>query len=233
MSDAPTQRFDAPPPQQPGQPAPGAPAPQPKKGHGLLITLIIVAALLVIAIVVALVLFVFPHGAPVAATTSPSPTVSSAKPSASATQSAAPAPSASTPANNNNGGGNGGSNNNGGGNGGGGSSQPTGGVFTKVSPVSPVTCRKSEAPNFTPPPIPIKVSWATERTQSVWIVQGTSDAADARVQKLPPTGDQSDFQFEIDYACSQKSNVYTLTLVGDDGKHVSKQFTIANNGDTF
>jgi hypothetical protein len=229
MSDAPTQRFDAPPPQQPGQQAPGAP--QPKKGHGLLITLIIVAALLVIAIVVAVVLFLFPHGAPVAATSSPSPTVSSAKPSASATQSTAPAPSASTPVNNNN------SNNGGGGgsssNGGGGSSQPTGGVFTKVSPVSPVTCRKSEAPNFTPPPIPIQVSWATERTQSVWIVQGTSDAADAKVQKLPPTGDQSDFQFEIDYACSQKSNVYTLTLVGDDGKHVSKQFTIANNGDTF
>lgn len=232
MSDAPTQRFDLTP--EPGQPSGAAPAPEPRRNRGLLIALIIVAALLVAAIVAAVVLFLVPRGTPVAAaTTSPTPSISSPTPSPTVS-SPSPTPSASAKTGGSSSGGSssGGSGGSGSGSGSGGGSQPTGGAFTSIQPKSPVTCSKGGP--FTQPVRPdIDVSWSTVRTQSVWIVAGTSDAADSKFMQLPPSGSSQDFSSPITYQCSQTSEVFTLTLVGDDGKHVSKQFTINNIGDTF
>lgn len=210
MSDAPTQRLEP----TPDAAQPGAPGP--RRGRGPVIALIVVAALLAAAVVVALVLVLLPHGAPVAvSTTSATPTTSSAAPSPTAS-SPAPSPTATAKS----------------GSGGSGGSRPSGGSFTSLQPTSPVMC--STGGPYTQPVRPdIQVSWSTAHAQSVWIVAGTSDAADSKYMKLPTTGSEKDFSEPIGYQCSQKSEVFTLTLVGDDGTHVSKQFTIENAGDTF
>lgn len=211
MSDAPTQRLEPTP--DPGQP----PAPGPGRGRAPLVVLIVVAALLAAAIVAALVLLLLPGGTPLAATSaSTTPTTSSTPTRSTAPSPSAPSPAASPTATAKSGGG----------------SHATGGAFTSVQPTSPVVC--STGGPYTQPVRPdIQVHWSTVHAQSVWIVAGTSDAADSEFMKLPPTGSDADFSAPIGYQCSQKSEVFTLTLVGDDGKHVSTHFTIENAGDTF
>ncbi len=220
MSDAPTQRLSSPGDEEP------EPHPQPsgRRNRTLLIVLIVVGAVLVIAVVVLLLILLLGGGKQAAvATSSPTPTASSASATPSATASTIRPPGATT------GGGSGGGSSGGSGSGSG-AAPAAGGAFTAVSAKSPVTCSKG-GPDFNPPPIPIQVSWSTVRTQSVWIVQGTGDAADSQYMKLPPSGNQSSFSNELDYPCFQPSATWTLTLVGDDGKHVSRSFTIANIGD--
>ena len=107
---------------------------------------------------------------------------------------------------------------------------PTGAAFTAFNPKNQVECDKG-GPNFTPPPPPIKISWSTVRTQSAWIVGGTSDAADSQFMQIPVNGNQSDFQYELQFPCFQSSTKYTITLVGTDGQHVSKTWKVTNVGD--
>jgi hypothetical protein len=79
----------------------------------------------------------------------------------------------------------------------------------------------------------IQVTWATANAAEVWIVQGTSDAANAQFMQLPTSGNQSDFPNPIAYDCSQATNTFTMTLVGSDGVHVSKSWTVINRGNRF
>jgi hypothetical protein len=79
----------------------------------------------------------------------------------------------------------------------------------------------------------IQVTWATANAAEVWIVQGTSDAANAQFMQLPTSGNQSDFPNPIAYDCSQPTNTFTMTLVGSDGVHVSKSWTVVNRGNRF
>lgn len=51
--------------------------------------------------------------------------------------------------------------------------------------------------------------------------------------QIPLNGDQADFPYEQTVDCADDSNVYTITLVGPDGKHVSKSWTVAITGDNF
>jgi hypothetical protein len=82
-------------------------------------------------------------------------------------------------------------------------------------------------------PASIQVAWATANAAEVWIVQGTSDAANAQVMQLPTSGNQSDFPNPIAYDCSQPTNTFTMTLVGSDGVHVSRSWTVINRGSRF
>jgi len=192
-----------------------------KKSRGLMIALIAVGALLLIGLIIVLIVLLGRNGTPVAvSTTTPTPTASTSDtPTASTPPSATPtvtaSPTATTPPKS-----------------GGGGSQPTGAAFSNFSAVTQVTCDKG-GPNFTPPPIAIQVKWATVRTNSVWIVFGSSDAADSQFMQLPVSGNQSNFPYELDYPCGAASIEVTMTLVGSDGHHVQKHWTIKNNGDKF
>jgi cytoskeletal protein RodZ len=107
---------------------------------------------------------------------------------------------------------------------------PTGAAFTTFSPKSQVRCEFS-APGFDPPTPIVEISWKTVRADSAWIVQGTSDAADSGFMQIPLNGNQSDFQYELQFPCFQANATFTITLVGSDGHHVSKSWTIKNTGD--
>ena len=108
--------------------------------------------------------------------------------------------------------------------------QPTGAAFTTfVVPKRESGC--SGGPDYTGAPPTVKVTWATIRANSAWIVQGTSDAADSQFMQIPLSGNQSDFQNEFDFACGGQSNTYTITLVGQDGKHVSRSWTVKNTSE--
>jgi hypothetical protein len=214
--DTPTQRLDTP------ASSIGSEAEQEgKKSRGLMIALMAIGAAILIGIIILLIVLLGGSGKPVAVgTTSPTPTVSTSDtPTASITPSASPTstptPTATTPPSS-----------------GGGGSQPTGAAFTSFSAVTQVTCDQGTQ-QFTPPPIAIQVKWATVRTNSVWIVFGGSDAADSQFMQLPVSGNQSNFPYELDYPCGAASTEVTMTLVGSDGHHVQKHWTITNTGDKF
>jgi hypothetical protein len=190
-----------------------------QKSKGLLIGLIAAGALLLAAIIVLGVFLLRGQGDPVVAD-APTPSNSnSPTPGASATPeaSATPTPSATVDAP-------------------GGDSAPppppppTGAAFSSFNPTSQVRCEFS-TPNFTPPTPIVEISWATIRADSAWIVQGTSDAADSGFMQIPLNGNQSDFPYELQFPCFQANATFTITLVGSDGHHVSKSWTIKNIGD--
>ncbi len=201
--DTPTQRFDA-------QPAPAGPSADKPKSR-LPLVLGIVGGILLLVVILLLVLLFRGQGTPQAAGTnspiaSDTPTASQSPttppvtptPTPSESQTTAPPPPPST--------------------------DP---AFTKfVKQTSINSC--SGGPYYTGSPPVIEVTWATVRTDSAWIVQGTSDAADSQFMQIPVSGNQSNFPYEIDFSCGSPSSTYTITIVGSNGKHVSKSWTIQN-----
>jgi cytoskeletal protein RodZ len=209
MSDnTPTERFDLTPTgQETGDVAVA------KKSNTLLYVLIGIGVLLLLGILAVLIsTLANGSGQPIAAET-PSPSVSeSASPTPSETPSQAPSESASQspsetnaapPAND---------------------TKP--GFTSFTAPKVESGC--ASGPNFVFNPT-IRVSWKTKNAESVWFVQGTSDAVDSQFKKLPKNGDQDDFPDGIpEFPCSQPSATYTLTILGTDGSHLSKQWTVKN-----
>jgi hypothetical protein len=82
-------------------------------------------------------------------------------------------------------------------------------------------------PNFSFVP-PIKVKWVAVNAASVWFVQGTSDAVESQYQQLPTSGNQNDFKpyGPPNFTCNGQSATYTLTILGTDGSHFSKHWTV-------
>jgi hypothetical protein len=206
--DTPTQRFEV---QEDLQE-------EKQKSRGLMIGLIAAAALLIATLIV-LVIILLPKGSAdpqagdtqtpesgLSETPTPEPTVSDVPtPDPTPTEDApAPPPPPPPPA--------------------------TGAAFTTFSPKSQVSCSRG-GPGFTPDPPSIEISWATVRADSAWIVQGTSDAADSGFMQIPLNGNQSNFQYTLQFPCFQANATYTITLVGSDGNHVSKSWTVKNIGD--
>jgi cytoskeletal protein RodZ len=208
--DTPTQRL----PETGGTPTERIPAgaqedlvEEKQKSRGLLIGLIAAGALLIVAVIVLIWFVLSGAGAPLAnPTNTPLPTASgqqtpSASPTPTATETEDPEPP-----------------------------QQTGPAFTSLDPVEEVECVHG-GPFSTPDPPLIKVSWATTRTVSAWIVQGTSDAADSGFMQLTNNGDESDFAYPLQFPCFQASTQFTITLVGDDGSHLSQSWTVTNVGE--
>jgi hypothetical protein len=203
--DTPTQRFDV-------QPAPGGSG-EGKPKSRLPLVLGIIGGVLLLVVVLLLVLVLRGQGTPQAAgTTSPiattTPSASPTEATPAVTPTAAPSESHTTapppPP-----------------------KQSTDPAFTKFVVQSKInSC--SSGPYYTGTPPIIEVTWATIRTNSVWIIQGTDDAANAQFMQLPVSGNQSDFPYEIDFACGSPSATYTMTIVGSNGKHLSKSWTIKN-----
>ena len=202
--DTPTQRFDV-------QPEPGGSG-EGKPKSRLPLVLGILGGVLLLVVVLLLVLLLRGQGTPQAAgTTSP---ILSTTSSTSSTPTTPPVTPTATPS---------------------GShttappppKQSTDPAFTKFVVQSAInSC--SSGPYYTGTPPIIQVTWATVRTNSVWIIQGTDDAADAQFMQLPVSGNQSNFPYEIDFECGSPSATYTMTIVGSNGKHLSKSWTIKN-----
>jgi hypothetical protein len=204
--DTPTQRFDA-------QAAPAQPG-EPKQKSRLAVILGIIGGVLLLVVILLVVLLVKGQGTPQAAgtnsplaTTTPSatPTLTTPPVTPTTTPSAAhtTAPPPPPPP------------------------QSTDPAFTKFVVQSAInSC--SSGPYYTGTPPTVNVTWATVRTNSVWIVQGTSDAADSGFMQIPVNGNQSNFPYSIDFSCDTPSSTYTITLVGSNGKHVSKSWTVKN-----
>jgi len=222
--DTPTQRFDQ--PEAPTElltPPPAGPGGTPPAASGdarskrTIIILSIIGGVLLLALIGILVFLLATRGSGTGPAPSDSPTPSaSASASASATPSASPTPTPTpTPTQTT-------------------APEPppqAGPAFTDfVSPSSIGGC-SAGGPGFDPFKPEIKVAWATTHAVSVWYVNGTDDAADSRFMEIPLTGDQSDFEFPQTMQCNQQKTVFTLTLVGDDGSHVSKTWTIKNTGE--
>lgn len=88
-------------------------------------------------------------------------------------------------------------------------------------------------PGFPPTRPSFTVAWATAGADEAWFVNGTSDAKDSGYLQIPLNGSQGDFAYEQTVDCGDSSNVYTITLVGPDGTHVSKTWTVEITGDNF
>ena len=98
------------------------------------------------------------------------------------------------------------------------------GTFTTfVVPQAQGGCGHQDAPT-------VMVTWATANTKSVWIQQGTVDAAAGGGTELPLSGNQSNVPETFTVNCDARFNTYSITLVGDDGAHVSKTWTIRVGG---
>ena len=101
------------------------------------------------------------------------------------------------------------------------------GAFTSFTvPQSQGGCGRHGTPT-------VMVSWATSNAKTVWIQTGTVDAAAGGGTELPLTGNQSDVPDSFTLDCSQRFNTYSITLVGDNGGHVSKTWTIRVGGHRF
>jgi hypothetical protein len=202
--DTPTQRFDT-----PATPAAAGEPPQ-KKSNRLLPLVIIIGAILVAAIVVLVVVLVTRGNANqvvALATDTPTPTTGASQPPPPPSPTPTPTVSHTTapppPP------------------------QSTDPAFTKFVVQTAInSC--SSGPYYTGTPPTVKVTWATIRAASAWIVQGTSDAADSGFMKIPVDGNETNFPYSIDFQCDTPSSTYTITLVGNNGKHVSKHWTVMN-----
>lgn len=191
-----------------------------KKSRALLFVLIGVGAALLVAIVVLLILLLGnTTGTPSA---SPSPTVTdstsptpSDTPSPSATPEPTPTPTPSET-----------------------QAPPpppdTSPGFASFNQGQTVSCNNSPgAPGYTPPGI--SFNYTAKNASSVWFLFGEGDAADAQAFPMPISGNQDDVYggSTVEYPCGAATAKFTLTVVGNNGQHVSKTFTVKNNGDVY
>lgn len=110
--------------------------------------------------------------------------------------------------------------------------QQTGPRFTTLNYPSSQSC-SAGGPGFPATRPTFTVSWSTAGADEAWFVNGTDDAANSGYMQIPLNGNQGDFPYEQIVDCSDGSNTYTITLVGPDGKHVSKSWTVNITGDHF
>lgn len=213
--DTPTQRL----PESPGEPAAepaasGEPATERTGSRTLLSVLIGVAAALLVAIIVLVVVLLNGAASPAPGpsptttasatpTTSESPTPTpTATPTPTETQAPPPPPPPDTAPG-----------------------------FASFSQGQTVSCNTTNPPGYTPPRV--SFSYTAKNASAVWFVLGDGDAADAGAFPMPLSGNQDDvYDGPLEYPCPQASQDYTLTVVGQNGQHVSRTFTVTNTGDT-
>jgi len=180
-----------------------------KKSRGLMIALIAVGALLLIGLIIVLIILLGHNVTPVAVgTTTPTPTVSdtpSQTPTVTPTSTPVTTPSATaTP------------------------TTPPPPPSTKPSITGySISPGKIDCSNGTPN---LSIHWTSVNGKHAYFGVNTSDAMTGGMGwVLPPTG--SDANFPAGYhpfqaLCGNDSTEYTITILGNDGSKVSKQFTV-------
>ena len=95
--------------------------------------------------------------------------------------------------------------------------------FTSFSAVTEVQC-----PNSGDKP-EIQFSWSTANAVEVWYTSGHEDAVDDNYMQVPLSGSQNDLTDEHLFECAHReTGDYTLTLVGENGEHVSQYWTVTD-----
>lgn len=197
MSDGtPTQRFDAPVPE-----AESARGPE-KKNRGLLIALIAIGAVLLIAVIVLLIVLLGGGNKPVVVgTDTPTPTASSASPTPSTTPTPTPTPTATI-------------------------APPPPSTKPAITGYS-ISPAKLDCSSGTPN---LSIHWSSVNGKHAYFGVNTADAMTGGMGwVLPPSG--SDANFPDGYRpypalCGNTSTEYTITILGNDGSKVSKQFVV-------
>ncbi len=190
-----------------------------KKSKALLFTLVGVGAALLIAIIVLLIILFGgngggdPQATPSSSDTqSASPTPSdSPTPTESATPTPTPTPTAAPPP-----------------------PPDTSPGFASFNRGETVFCNSTNPPGYTTPGI--SFTYTAKNASSVWFLFGEGDAADAQAFPMPISGNQGDVYgggTKVEYPCGAETAKFTLTVVGTNGQHVNKTFTVTNIGDTY
>ena len=93
--------------------------------------------------------------------------------------------------------------------------------FTSFNAVTEVQCPNSgEKPE-------IQFSWSTANAVEVWYTSGHEDAVVDNYMQVPLSGSQDDLTDEHLFECAHReTGEYTLTLVGENGEHVSQYWTV-------
>ena len=95
--------------------------------------------------------------------------------------------------------------------------------FTFFSAVTEVQC-----PNSGDKP-EIQFSWETAHAVEVWYTSGDEDAIDDAYMQVPLNGNQSDLTDEHLFPCAHREyEDYTVTLLGENGEHVSETFRVTD-----
>ena len=103
--------------------------------------------------------------------------------------------------------------------------------FTSFTAPTEVMCDAGDEDNQPPKP-EIQVSWASANAVEAWYTPSNEDAKDDNYMQIPLSGDQSDLTDEHLFPCFHENELtLTITLVGPNGEHVSKQWTVTNVGD--
>lgn len=75
----------------------------------------------------------------------------------------------------------------------------------------------------------IRFSWTTANAVEVWYTSGHEDAVADAYMQVPLSGSQADLTDEHLFPCNHRGTQdYTLTLVGDNGEHVSQYWTVTD-----
>lgn len=226
--DTPTQKFDptgdAPTERLPVEGAAASDTPseevvEERKSRRLIIILASIGGALLIAVIVILIMLLT-QGSGATPGSTPSPTAtSSGTPSATPTASTTPSP---TPT-------------------------PTPTQTTDPAPPPPPPSTDAEVDSFggtntiscnssapVTPDYTLYFEWNTSNADQVFFGVGTNDAqAGAFFDNLPPDGNsQDDFPYQIEFQCPQASQIYTITVVNDNGTKDSRTITVTNTGDT-
>lgn len=72
----------------------------------------------------------------------------------------------------------------------------------------------------------VQVTWETSNATQVWVAPGMADAATVGSQQVPLSGNQDSFSSPLALDCNGRSNTFTMTLIGADGAHASRTWTV-------
>lgn len=176
------------------------PAPD-RRRNPLVITLIVIGGLLLLAVVALLFLLIGRGLSPQPTVdTSPVPGVSP-RPSATPTGEAAPVPP----------------------------QEDTSTRFTLFEAPTEVLCDPGDEDNQPPKP-EIMVRWESVNAVEAWYSPSSKDAKDDGYMQVPLSGSQADFTDEHLFPCFDQGPTrdYTITLVGPNGEHVSRTWTVTD-----
>jgi hypothetical protein len=108
---------------------------------------------------------------------------------------------------------------------------PQPGQFTAFTVPESQQCRGSgPGPGKGGQEVDAQVAWATTNATQVWVAEGTTDAVSTDGEQVPLSGDQDSFPDPLPIDCGSKSATFTMTLVGADGAHVSRTWTVLITG---
>ena len=95
--------------------------------------------------------------------------------------------------------------------------------FTSFNALTEVACpQDGDKPE-------IQFNWQTAHATQVWYTSGPEDAIDDNYMQVPLNGSQGDLTDEHLFPCNHRSSQqYTVTLLGDNGEHVSEHFTVTD-----